>query len=28
MLDFNQMTEKVKWMPNGLAHFLDKFLRK
>ena len=28
MLDFNQMTEKVKWMPNGLAHFLEKFLRK
>jgi glutamate/tyrosine decarboxylase-like PLP-dependent enzyme len=27
MADFNQMTEKVKWMPNGLAHFLDKFLR-
>ncbi|HIO40459.1 MAG TPA: aminotransferase class V-fold PLP-dependent enzyme [Candidatus Marinimicrobia bacterium] len=22
------MTEKVKWMPNGLAHFLEKFLRK
>ena len=28
MADFNQMTEKVKWMPNGLAHFLEKFLRK
>ena len=22
------MTEKVKWLPNGLAHFLEKFLRK
>ena len=28
MLNFNQMTEKVKWIPNGLAHFLEKFLRK
>ena len=28
MADFNQMTEKVKWLPNGLAHFLEKFLRK
>ena len=28
MADFNQMTEKLKWMPNGLAHFLEKFLRK
>ena len=28
MLDFNQMTEKLKWIPKGLAHFLEKFLRK
>ena len=28
MANFDKMTEKLKWMPKGLAHFLEKFLRK
>ena len=28
MPDFEQIIEKFKWMPDGLAHFLEKWLRK
>ena len=28
MPDFNQIIEKFKGMPDGLAHFLEKWLRK
>ena len=28
MTNMDQMIEKVKWMPNGLIHFMEKWIRK
>jgi len=28
MADFDKMIENIKWMPNELVYFLEKFLRK
>ena len=28
MTNMDQIIEKVKWMPNGLIHFMEKWIRK